>query len=243
DKIKFSEAFQVFKTLLIYLEKENIKTCQLKLLPEIYTSLPNNEISYLLFKVNAALLRKDLTSVIDYTNQLSIDSSNRKRGIKKGIKNGLEVKEESDLSSFWNEILIPNLKFTHDTKPVHSAEEIMKLKEKFPNNIKQFNVYYNDTLVGGTTIFESNNVAHAQYISANTDKQKLGTLDFLFNYLINEKFKNKSFFDFGISNENQGQQINEGLLAWKESFGARSIVHEFYEIETKNHHLLNDLYL
>ncbi len=109
--------------------------------------------------------------------------------------------------------------------------------------MKQFNVYQNETLVGGTTIFETKKVAHAQYISANSEKQQLGTLDFLFNYLINEKYAEKDYFDFGISNENKGQQINEGLLSWKESFGARSIIHEFYEIETKNHQLLNDLFI
>ena len=242
-KIKFLEVFQVFKSLLVYLESNNVKKLHLKLLPNFYSVVPSNEVSYLLFKAEAILIRKDITSVIDYSHQLKIESSNRKRGIKKGIKNSLIVREETDLTSFWNEVLIPNLKFAHGTKPVHSIEEIMMLKEKLPIHIKQFNVYHRGSIVGGTTIFETKKVAHVQYISANTDKQQLGTLDFLFNYLINEKYANKAYFDFGISNENQGQQINEGLLAWKESFGARSIVHDFYEIKTCNHLLLNDLYI
>ncbi len=54
-------------------------------------------------------------------------------------------------------------------------------------------------------------------------------------------FKNKRYFSFGISNENQGQQINQGLLKWKESFGARTIVHDFYKVSTKNYNHLNDV--
>lgn len=241
--IKFTDVLEVMKSLLFFLEEKNIQTFHIKLLPEIYNLLPSSEVNYLLFKMNAKLTRKDIASVIDYSNKLNKFSSNRKRGVKKGIKNNLVVKEEGDLTSFWNEILIPNLKENHNTNPVHTVEEIMRLKNSFPSHIKQFNVYDTNKIVGGVTIFETSKVAHVQYISANSDKQQLGALDFLFNYLINEKYINKCYFDFGISMENKGQQINEGLLAWKESFGARSIVHEFYEISTKNHLLLNDLFI
>ena len=50
---------------------------------------------------------------------------------------------------------------------------------------------------------------------------------------ISNVYKNEKYFDFGISNENQGKQVNESLHYWKESFGARTIVQNFYEIEVK----------
>jgi hypothetical protein len=243
SKSKFDDVFYVYYSLLKYLEEHNIKKFHLKLLPDIYTKLPSNEISYLLFKTEASLVRKDISSVIEYSHQLQIDSSNRKRGIKKGIKNDLIIKEESDLSTFWNEILIPNLKESHNVLPVHTASEINKLKNSFPNHIKQYSVFHKNKIVAGATIFETDTVAHVQYISANKDRQQLGSLDVLFNCLINEKYKHKKYFNFGISTENQGHYVNKGLLSWKESFGGRSIVHEFYEISTKNHVLLNDLFL
>ena len=86
-------------------------------------------------------------------------------------------------------------------------------------------------------------MAHVQYISANSDKQELGSLDLLFDVLINKIFNSKKYFDFGISNENNGQNINEGLLSWKESFGARTIVHECYRVNTKNYVELNNIML
>src|SRR5690606_322464 len=113
---------------------------------------------------------------------------------------------------------------------------------RFQENIKQFNVYKEGQIVAGATVFETSTVAHAQYISANEIGRKTGGLDLLFHYLL-EHFSHKKYFDFGISNEAQGMKVNKGLLNWKESYGGRSIAHDFYEIDTANHHLLNDIFI
>jgi hypothetical protein len=47
---------------------------------------------------------------------------------------------------------------------------------------------------------------------------------------MNEKYCNISIFDFGISTENSGFFLNEGLLFQKESFGGRAIVYETYKL-------------
>ena len=39
------------------------------------------------------------------------------------------------------------------------------------------------------------------------------------------------YFDFGISNEDEGRVLNEGLYRFKYEFGAGSAVHEFYELD------------
>ena len=122
-------------------------------------------------------------------------------------------------------------------------EEIRSLQQKFPNNIRHFNVYKDDEIVAGTTVFVTDKVAHPQYISGNEQKNELGSLDFLYSHLITEVFKDKSFFDFGISNENQGRKLNLGLQFWKESFGTKTIVQDFYEIKTNNYPLLEQVML
>ncbi len=242
EKVPFESSLEIFKCILAYLDRKGIESLNLKLLPRIYHKLPSDEIEYLLFILDAKLTRRDLSSSIYNKNSLKIDSSNRLRGIKKGVKNELFVKEDANFDSFWSKVLEPNLKQSHNQKPVHSLEEIKLLQSLFPENIKQFNVYKNEEIVAGTTIFETDTVAHAQYISANELGRKTGGLDFLFDYLL-KHFSHKKYFDFGISNESQGMKMNKGLLSWKESFGGRSVVHDFYEIKTQNHHLLNDIYL
>ena len=137
--------------------------------------------------------------------------------------------------------MIPNLKNKHSVSPVHSIEEIEKLKKIFNDNIRQFNVYKDGNIVAGSTIFQTKNVVHVQYISSNNEKNTLGSLDFLFHNLINETFSKFKFFDFGTSNEESGRKINSGLIYWKEGFGARSVTQNFYEFNTNNFNSLDDI--
>ena len=240
--LKFKSVLIIFKEILLYLNNNNISILNLKCLPSIYNKLPSEEIDYIMFLLEAELTRRDILSVIDNRERIKL-SKDRREGVKRGIKNNLVIKEVDGFEVFWNSILAVNLKEKFNVKPVHSLTEINKLKKKFPKQIRQFNVYKDDKIVAGTTIFETEQVAHSQYISGNKEKNELGSLDFLHEYLINDVFKNKRFFDFGISNENKGKNINEGLLYWKESFGARTITQDFYTLKTSNYNLLNDVFL
>ncbi|HLT52572.1 MAG TPA: GNAT family N-acetyltransferase [Flavobacteriaceae bacterium] len=231
--LKLNKVTVCLKAILEYLKSNDIKTLHIKELPSIYCKLPNDELNYLAFKLQAQLTRRDTLSVVDMLHRPKF-SKDRVDGYKRGKKQGLQVKEENNFEEFWNQILIPNLSEKHDALPVHSLEEIMLLKTRFPKNIRQFNVYYQGKIVAGTTIFETNQVAHSQYISGNSDKNQLGSLDFLHMHLLEEVFASKRYFDFGISNENQGQNINQGLQYWKEGFGARTVTQDFYSIPVEN---------
>ncbi|MCZ8198626.1 MAG: GNAT family N-acetyltransferase [Flavobacterium sp.] len=238
SKIKLNEVIYIVQNLLSFLEENSIKKLHLKLLPTIYFKKPSQEIDYVLFLVNAKLVRRDVLSVIDLKQQ-SEYSDSRKRAIKKGVSNNITVKEDNNFELFWNEILIPNLALRHNAKPVHSVEEIRLLKSNFPENIRHFNVYFGEKLIAGTTVFVTDNVAHSQYMSADESRKEFGSLDFLHDYLIRNVFQDMHYFDFGISNENQGMNVNSGLIYWKEGFDASSVAHDFYEVDTKNHNLLN----
>ncbi|MDG4714480.1 GNAT family N-acetyltransferase [Winogradskyella marincola] len=240
--LKSEDVINLLKAVLNYLLDNKIKTLELKELPIVFLeNQTNNPLAYLCFKLKAQLVRVDMHSVVDL--KFKAYNRSRKNGYKRGQKNNLVVKEVNDFEDFWNKILIPNLDNKHDVKPVHSLEEIQLLKTKFPNKIRQFNVYHNNIIVAGTTIFETKHVAHSQYISGNTDKNTLGSLDFLHHHLLEDVFASKSYFNFGISNLNQGQNINQGLLYWKEGFGSHSITQSFYKFDTVNVKLLNDLYI
>lgn len=240
NAIKLSKMIVIFRNLLQYLNLENIPQLHLSLIPPIYHHFPSDEIKYVLFLADAVLERRDAMAVIDHTHPVPITKS-RKESIRRGAKNGLEIREDNDFKIFWREILIPNLAKKHGAKPVHSIEEIERLQALFPQNIRHFNVYANDRIVAGTTVFESELVAHPQYVSAREDKNMLGSIDYLYWHLISEVFAGKKYFDFGISNEKQGRKLNEGLIFWKETFGARIVAHDFYAVPTANYNLLDNV--
>lgn len=229
---KFHQVKNIWQEVLLFFKSQDIKEFYLKKLPYIYLDFHNQIDDYILFILKAKHQKTETLSVVE-PKDLTL-SKDRKEGCKKGEKHQLKIEETNDFSTFWKEILIPTLEKKHQKRPVHSLEEITYLKNKFPNNIRQFNIYHKEKLVAGTTIFESKWVAHSQYIGSNEEKNKLGSLDFLHHYLIKEVFKDKKYFDFGISNEDDGKKINKGLLYWKEGFNTFIVCQEFYKIKVKN---------
>jgi acetyltransferase-like isoleucine patch superfamily enzyme len=131
-------------------------------------------------------------------------------------------------------VLVPQLATRHGVKPAHTLEEITLLASRFPEQIKQFSAYDGDEIVAGTTIYETPTVAHGQYGAVTEKGRQIGAEAYLFSTLI-EQYKDKRFFDFGISNEKEGRVLNHGLLEWKEGFGARCYAQDFYEIATGNY--------
>lgn len=240
-RVRFSDVAKSFKSILQFLKGEGISELHLKQLPAMYCTQPSEELEYLLFIAQAELTRVDLSSTIYDLQHVKITSSGRKDGLRKGNNHKLRIKRTTDFSVFWNQILIPQLAEIHGVKPTHSLEEIQNLQQRFPNEIVQFDVYYEDRIVGGSTLFLTSEVIHTQYIAANDERQKLGTLDFLFFHLIQEEFKHARYFDFGISNTDQGKKLNNGLLYWKESLGGKAQVHRFYKVPTNNHHLIDSI--
>ena len=242
NKIKLSHFIEICDAIFAFLDQNQVVKAHFKTLPDIYPSLPNHELLYVLFLMKAQLTRRDSLSVLNLQNNFKL-SLHRNQSANRGFKNGLIVKEEPDFEAFWNDILIPNLKNKRQAKPVHSLAEIEYLHSKFPSNIRQFNVYHENKIVAGTTIFETENVAHPQYISGNSDKNALGSLDFLYRHLIENVFAHKKYFDFGPSNEQSGQKIGFGMQFWKESFDTQTITQDFYTLETKNHDVLKQVLL
>mgnify|MGYP006969164291 CR=1 FL=1 len=50
---------------------------------------------------------------------------------------------------------------------------------------------------------------------------------------ITKRFAGKKYFDFGISVEDGGRYLNNGLIAYKERLGGRAIVYDTYIIDLK----------
>ena len=228
---KLLYTFEAFKVLLAFLNAKAISTLELRNIPTFYNTMPSDELSYFLFKANATLIKRDALMVIDTSTKIKFQK-NRREGINKAKRNGLTIAVEHNFEGFWNEILIPNLQKKHGVAPVHSLEEIQLLAAKFPDHIKQVNVYKDNVIVAGTTLFLTKTTIHPQYVSGNSDKNAFGSLDLAYDYIINHFDSSKRYFDFNISSEENGTALNSGLIFWKESCGARTYVADNYLIDT-----------
>ena len=225
-----AEALDIFSTMADYLKDTDVARIVYKPTPHIYHSYPCEEDLYALFRNGATLSERKVSSAIPLRSPISISG---RRKLTEKTKSGLHIVEDGDLAEFWK-ILNERLQDKYDTAPVHSIDEIALLKSRFPENIKLFCVTDNDgNILGGVVLFITDRVVHMQYSATTAEGRRISTLDYLYEELINVRFKEKEFFDFGISVENGGRYLNSGLIAYKERLGGRAVVYDTYIIELK----------
>lgn len=202
-----------------------------KPIPYIYSTSPAQEDLYALFRLGGRLQARAVSSVVDLSAPLKM-STLRVRQAKKALEHDLYIDRLMDgdrqgLHDFYvllEEVLLRR----HGVRPVHSQEELELLMSRFPKEIKLFLVKRDSRVLAGCLVFVCRQVAHIQYIAAGDEGRELGALDLLFRHLIHERYKMMSYLDFGISTEQGGRVLNEGLIFQKEGFGARAVCYDSY---------------
>ncbi|TNH45189.1 GNAT family N-acetyltransferase [Photorhabdus luminescens] len=202
-----------------------------KCIPDVFKKYPSNEDLYALFINRAKLIRRDLSSVIEIKECPKL-SELRKRSIKKAAKNNIIINQSENFYSFHK--LLSNVLSKFGTKPVHSSDEMKLLSSRFPENIKLYTAIKDNSLIAGCIIYDFGHIVHTQYLASNEIGRNTGALDAILNHLINSVYHEKKYFSFGISTENSGYYLNEGLISQKEGFGGRGVTHDFYEWDLNN---------
>ena len=222
------DVLAVFDLLISELKNLGIKEVIYKPVPYIYQLIPSQEEIYALYKHNAVKVGCNISSTIVLLDKIAFTES-RKCGIRKSKGEGVIIEECQDFGTFW-ELLKENLKKKHATTPVHTADEMLLLKKKFPENIVLFGAKTNNRLIGGAVLYIMKKIVHVQYIAASDTGKRLGALDLLFDELINRRFLTHFYFDFGHSTEQMGNLLNKDLLFQKEGFGGRGVVYDIYKL-------------
>jgi len=242
-KMTSPKMLDVFDSLKEFLKENGIKKLLYKRVPSIYHNYPSDEDLYALFRNDAKIVRRDISTAILLEDKINFNER-RRRNIKKAIKANLKVIQSFDFDGYIN-LVNDVLGAYHGAKAVHTGAELKLLADRFPEVIKLFIATNEENeMLAGVLIFDTPLTVHSQYI-ANSDKgREIGALDLVFDYLINEYCTShtnpqgtielkKKYFDFGISNEEEGRVLNLGLVGQKQEFGGRGIIHDFYELEIK----------
>ncbi len=226
--IKIELMFTLLHEMVSELKKAGINRLVYKAVPHIYHIMPAEEDQCALFRVGARLIRRDVSLCL-HPSQKRLLSDRRKRALHKGRRMGVKIQRSNDFNTFMN-LLERLLKTKYDTRPVHVLEEIQLLAERFNDNIKLYTASLDSELLAGVVIFEHPTVAHVQYIATSANGRQYGGLDVLVNQLLENDYRGKKYFDFGTSNGRDGTYLNTGVIMNKESYGARTIAHDFYEL-------------
>jgi hypothetical protein len=219
---------EAMQAMLEQVKAEGIKEVIYKPIPYIYHSMPAQEDLYALFRVDAKLYRRDISSIVDLSQKISY-TKGTKSNLSKARKNNLVVSASNDFTTFMK-LEEELLRTKYNVKPTHTAEEITMLAERFPENIKLYMVHKDGNSLGGTITYETPRVIHTQYIGITDEGKDIGALDIIVDTVL-QNHGGRAYFSFGISTVEEGRVLNEGLIRNKESFGARAIVHDFYKIQ------------
>ena len=227
-KMRSVTMLECFDILKDYMRKHNIKHLIYKALPHIYHDYFAEEDLYALFRNNANILKFEPSVTIDLQNPVPF-SKGRKAQISRARKMGVQVVESKDFTNFFkleNEVLSKR----HSVTAVHTVSEMELLHSYFPENIKLFAGIFEDKFIAGALVYVYNHVVHTQYLAANDLACDIGALDLTLSTLIDKYKSSKRYFDFGISTEDGGRFLNEGLIQQKETFGGRTTVHQTFDL-------------
>ena len=204
-----------------------------KPIPYIYSSIPSGEDLYALFRAGAKLSRRLVSTCVSMQNPMKMRSS-RVQQARKAVDHGFYIDRMTEgdnetLREYWT-LLEDVLMTHHNARPTHTLQEMQLLMSRFPKNIKLYIVRHEKSIVAGIIIFECRRVAHVQYMASGDEGRAYGALDLLLRHLINERYKQFDYVDFGTSNEDGGRVLNEGLIFQKEGFGGRAVCYDTYEV-------------
>lgn len=222
---KMLECFEVLKT---YMKENGFDTLLYKTIPYCYYTNPAQEDLYALFRNNAQISKIEASSVIDFNYPIKLPKG-RKAQISRAKREGVIIEISENFESF---IELENsvLSEHHNTKAVHTGKELSLLHSRFPNQIELYVAKFQGNIIAGSVIFVYNNVIHTQYLAANDIAREIGALDYCISEIMNKYASSKKFLDFGISTEDGGRTLNEGLISQKEGFGARTIVYQTWKL-------------
>ena len=227
-KMKEHKMLECFSVLKNFMNDNGFTSLVYKTIPYCYHKNPAQEDLYALYKNNAIILKIEPSTVIDFRFPIKLPKG-RKAQISRAKREGVLINISNDFEKF---IELENqvLSEYDNTKAVHSGTELKLLHSYFPEQIELYSAMYKGQMIAGSVIFIYDNIIHAQYLAANDIAREIGALDYCISEIINKYSATKQFFDFGISTENNGQFLNEGLISQKESFGGRTIAYQTWKI-------------
>lgn len=218
----------IFEQLRSFLHGTGFLSLTYKAIPHIYHRIPAEEDLFALVKAcDAQLIERKAAAVIDLQHRLPI-RERRQRYIRAALRKGVEVVASTDFSAFWP-ILNGTLQRKYDATPVHTLEEIKLLHSRFPHNIHLWLTQQEGKTLSGAVLFITDTCVHAQYLCSSLEGDAIHANEVMVDHIFTH-YSDHHYFDFGTSADQGPYDLNETLIAAKESYGCRTIVYDTYSL-------------
>lgn len=227
-----SDVLEIFKSLVSFLRANGITEWHYKVIPTIYHRIPSQEDEYALWRMGAQLESCNISSACFLGREDRIVKNDRRRDFRRLSREGYILDFDADFSEYWK-LLQTRLHIKYGAQPVHTLEEILRLKKSFPENILCCVAKNPDgKMECGAVLYLCEGVCHLQYCAVLGGGEKSRSMVFLLYGLVQHFLGEENYdcIDFGTSNEQEGKVLNEGLERWKASFGGRGVAYKTYKL-------------
>ncbi len=234
DLLGIRETFDYVQTLIDHAKKSGFQAIDLTPPPYCYYDYPNDYLEFALVQNGFTYRKREISSVITLNfpenDILSIFKESSRRAVRKAGKMGVVVRESDDYARFY-EILQKNLRLRHNVSPTHTLDELIKVRDLYPDRVRLFAAFHEQDMIAGVIMFDCNPlVTLAFYISHDESFQEYRGVNLLFYEIVAWSIKRGfRFLDFGIFTVDEDP--NWGLARFKESFGAQGIFRNSLRIE------------
>ena len=224
--LRAQAAIEVLEMIGNHYRSRGVQRVFYKAAPHIFHACPSEEDLYALYRHGARLWRRDVSSVIALQEGFHF-TQERRRSVRNARRAGVRLQTGNDPAEF--HVLLSEVLARHGATPTHSLQELRLLQGRFPRQLVLHEARSGDTLLAGVLVYDFGKVVHTQYLAVSDRGREHDALSFLLAELIENVYATRRYFDFGISTEHDGRVLNGGLIEQKERFGARAVVHDFYE--------------
>jgi len=229
EGLPIADAHVLVEMLIRQAKKESLEKIIITLPPIIYNHRLSNYIDFALIRNGFKYVKREVSSIVCIEN--NIDDNVRKfkqtnrTAFRRAMRLGVEVRKSEEYDIFY-QILKKNLKIRHGVQPTHTLEELIRLKDMYPDEIHLFGAYVGLEMVAGVVMFDCNqDVSLAFYISHNEERQQYRGVNLLFYHIINNCIERGfKYLDFGIFTVDM--EPNFGLGRFKEGFGSSGILRD-----------------
>ena len=221
---KLNDTLKIWKEVINYYQK----TIEFRKCEYIFDRFPSQEVEFGAKHLGFSCVHEELSTCLDL-HHIKL-SERRKRAIKK-CKDLKIVFDDLDYETY-HKVLTKNLE-KFDSTPTHTLKEMEYLKELLPENYYLVTIYVDNTMIAGIwLVLATDKTAHTFYIAQDYRYSEHQPLSCLVRYIIDYLKENGfTYLNFGISTEDGGNYINEGLFEFKESFGGFGVSRFYYRRE------------
>lgn len=231
EDLPFSECLDIIDTFMEYCRANGIKEAFLIPPPLVYSINYSQHLEYAMLYRKFDFELHYISHAIDLKygkNTFKYYDKTARKTVSKILReNKITIRESTDYETF-NDILLTN-KAKFNVKPTHTLEDMLKLAELMPDNVRLNIVYYEDKPIAGSWLFFCNNkVVLCFYNMLYYEYEHLKPVYLIMHHTIEQAIaEGYEWVDIGVSQDTSAEDPmtpSLNLIYFKERFFSRGIL-------------------